>query len=78
MANPIFGPTELKVDAWVGWEKMVGPYFGRDTLLRIQLNVRNLLNEDDLIPVVANPDGTIPVIRIPAERRFELRGSLSY
>ncbi len=78
LANPIFGPTELKVDAWVGWEKMVGPYFGRDTLLRIQLNVRNLLNEDDLIPVVANPDGTIPVIRIPAERRFELRGSLSY
>ena len=60
------------------WEKMIGPYFGQDTLLRVQLNVRNLLNEDDLIAVIANPDGTIPVIRIPAERRFELRGTLSY
>jgi hypothetical protein len=78
LANPIFGPDELQVDAWVGWEKMIGPYFGQDTLLRVQLNVRNLLNEDDLIAVIANPDGTIPVIRIPAERRFELRGTLSY
>jgi len=78
LANPIFGPDELQIDAWVGWEKMIGPYFGQDTLLRVQLNVRNLTNEDDLIPLIANPDGTIPVIRIPAERRFELRGTLSY
>ncbi|MBC9889608.1 MAG: hypothetical protein F7B06_07115 [Opitutae bacterium] len=78
LANPIYGPDEFQVDAWVGWEKDIGPYFGRNTQLRIQLNVRNLLNEDDLIPVVANPDGTFPVIRIPAERRFELKGTLSY
>ncbi|MDA0347559.1 MAG: hypothetical protein O3C20_09160 [Verrucomicrobia bacterium] len=78
LAHPYFGPTETMVDAWVGWEKELGPYFGRNTLLRIQLNVRNLLDENDLIPVVANPDGTIPVIRIPAERTFELSGSLSY
>ena len=30
LANPIFGPDELQVDAWVGWEKMIGPYFGQD------------------------------------------------
>lgn len=78
LANPIFGPDETMIDAWVGWEKEIGPYFGRSTLLRIQLNVRNLLDEDDLIPVTANPDGTIPVIRIPSERTFELSGSLSY
>jgi hypothetical protein len=74
----IYGPSETQVDAWIGWERMIGPYFGKDTLLKVQLNVRNLLNEDDLIPIVANPDLTIPVIRIPAERRFDLRATLSF
>jgi hypothetical protein len=78
LANPFYGPDELQVDAWIGWERNLGVILGQDTNLRVQLNVRNLLNEDDLIPVVANPDGTIPVVRIPAERRFELRGTLSY
>ena len=78
LANPIYGPSETQVDAWVGWEKELGVILGQDTLFRVQLNVRNLLDEDELIPVVANPDGTFPVVRIPAERRFELRGTLSY
>ena len=78
LANPIFGPSETQVDGWIGWEKDLGLILGQDTHLRVQLNIRNLLNEDDLIPVVANPDGTFPVLRIPAERRFELRGTLSY
>jgi hypothetical protein len=78
LANPFFGPDETMVDAWIGWKKELGIILGKDTLLKVQLNIRNLLNEDDLIPVRANPDGTIPVVRIPSERRFELRGSLSY
>ena len=78
LANPIYGPDEYQVDGWIGWERELGLMFGQNTHLRLQLNVRNLLDEDDLIPVVANPDGTIPVVRIPAERRFELQGTLSY
>tara|TARA_Y100000588_G_scaffold382470_1_gene470037 strand:+ start:145 stop:3525 length:3381 start_codon:yes stop_codon:yes gene_type:complete len=78
LANPIYGPDEFQLDAWIGWETDWGTFFGRDTLLRVQLNIRNVLDDDALIPVVANPDLTIPVYRIPMERRFELRGSLSY
>ena len=78
LANPIFGPSETQVDAWIGWKKDLGLILGQNTRLKVQLNIRNLLDEDDLIPVVANPDGTIPVVRIPAERRFELKGTLSY
>ncbi|MDA0347648.1 MAG: TonB-dependent receptor plug domain-containing protein [Verrucomicrobia bacterium] len=78
LANPIYGPTQDRFDAWVGWERGIGNHFGRDTLLRVQLNVRNLLDDTDLIPVVADPDGGIPVVRIPDERTFELRASLSY
>ncbi len=78
LRNPFYGPDETMIDAWIGWEKELGVILGKDTLLRIQLNVRNLMDEDDLIPVQANPDGTIPVVRIPSERTFELRGSLSF
>ncbi|MCZ2155982.1 MAG: hypothetical protein LC114_19125, partial [Bryobacterales bacterium] len=77
LANPIYGPSSTNVDAWIGWMRKLGPRFG-NTVLRLQLNVRNLLNDDDLIPVVANPDLTIPVVRVPEERAFALRASLSF
>ena len=76
--NPFFGPTEDRLDAWVGWEKGISTFLGQDNLLRVQLNIRNLMDTTDLIPVVADPDGGIPVIRIPDERTFELRASLSF
>jgi outer membrane receptor protein involved in Fe transport len=78
LANPIYGPTEDRFDAWVGWETGIGTFLGQDTLFRVQLNVRNLLDDTDPIPVRADPDGGISVIRIPDERTFELRASLSY
>lgn len=78
LANPFFGPSQDRVDAWVGWEKGIGTYLGQNTLFRVQLNVRNLLDDTDLIPVVADPDGGISVVRISDERTFELRASLSY
>jgi outer membrane receptor protein involved in Fe transport len=78
LANPFFGPSQDRFDAWVGWEKGIGTYLGQNTLFRVQLNVRNLLDDTDLIPVVADPDGGISVVRISDERTFELRASLSY
>ena len=76
--NPFFGPTEDRLDGWVGWETQISTVLSQASLLRIQLNVRNLLDTTDLIPVIADPDGGIPVIRIPDERTFELRASLRF
>lgn len=78
LANPHFGPTQERVDAWIGWERGIGNHFGKNTQLRVQLNVRNILDDDDLIPVVADPDGGISVVRIPDERTYELRATISY
>jgi len=75
--NPIFGPDELIVDGWVGWGRPL-TIAGRDVEWNLQLNIRNLFDEDDLIPVVANPDLTIPVYRIPAERTWELRSTFRF
>ena len=78
LANPFYGPTQDRVDAWIGWETNVSTFLGSGTPLRIQLNIRNLMDDTDLIPVVADPDGGISVIRIPDERTFELRATISF
>ncbi len=69
MANPHFGPKEDDIDMWVGYER---PIMNNKVLWRIQLNVRNLLDDDDLIPTYAQPDGTTAVFRIPSGRTLEM------
>jgi hypothetical protein len=64
-------------DGWIGWGRPL-KLAGHDGQWNLQLNIRNLFDEDDLIPVVANPDLTIPVYRIPAERTWELRSSYRF
>ncbi len=70
---PIRGPKETNYDAWIGYRKAFKSFEWH-----LQLNVRNLLNRDDLIPVVADPDGSIPVVRIPAERSWELTSTFKF
>ena len=71
--TPIRGPKETNYDAWVGYRKSFKTFEWH-----LQLNVRNLLNRDDLIPVVADPDASIPVVRIPAERSWELTSTFKF
>lgn len=77
LANPIYGPDEMIADGWIGWGRPL-KLAGHEGQWNLQLNIRNLFDEDDLIPVVANPDLTIPVYRIPAERTWELRSSYRF
>ena len=42
------------------------------------MNVRNAWGNDSDIPVTANPDGRIAVIRIPNETRWLLSSSFSF
>ncbi len=77
LANPFFGPTETTVDAWVGFQKPI-KVAGQDLDWRVQLNVRNLLDDKDLIPVRADPDGGISVVRIPVEQTWELSNTFRF
>ena len=72
--NPYYGPTEMNVDGWLGYERALG----KKLRWKIQVNVRNLLDDDDLIPVIANPDGSIPVVRITNGRTWEARYTLMF
>ncbi|MBT7866492.1 MAG: hypothetical protein HN763_09090 [Opitutales bacterium] len=50
--------------------------------MTLTLNIRNLLDDDDLIPVAANPNeasmGLVAVWRIPTERTYSLTAKFNF
>lgn len=72
--RPIYGPTEENYDVWVGYQRPLNDKID----YRVQLNIRNLFADDDLIPIMANPDGTIAQARIPAKTTWTLSNTFSF
>lgn len=54
-----FGPDEWNVDLWASYSRPITDKID----WKIQLNIRNALGDDDVIPVVINPDGKVAVAR---------------
>ncbi len=75
VTDPFFGPTDFKVDAWVSYKKKI---LDDKVDWRIQLNVRNLLNDDDLIPIAVQPTGETARVLIPEPLKFELSTKFSF
>ena len=79
ITNPHFGPSEFNMDGFVRYKKRI-----RDDRIdmTLTLHVRNLLDDDDLIPVAANPNeasmGLVAVWRIPTERTFSLTAKFNF
>ncbi|MEO6245756.1 MAG: hypothetical protein ABIQ12_09990, partial [Opitutaceae bacterium] len=74
IANPFYGPEELTGDFWLGYRRKI--FRGIDW--RVQLNVRNAWGNGQDMPVKANPDGMIAVVRIPNETRWLLSNTFSF
>lgn len=72
--RPIFGDSNFNADLWVGYGRQLWDRVD----WKIQLNVRNALDDDDLIPAFSNPDGSIAGWRIQEGRRFELSNTFSF
>jgi hypothetical protein len=70
----IFGCPEWNGDLWQGYRRKL---FERIDW-RVQLNVRNALGSSSYIPVVANPDGRIAVVRNPPPREYYLKNTFSF
>ncbi len=73
--NPFFGPTETRFDAWLSYSTKL---FNDKVPVKIQLNVRNLFTNNELVPVVINPDGQVAVWSIAEGRRFTLSTKFSF
>jgi hypothetical protein len=73
--HPYYGPTETRYDAWLSYStKILQGKYG----FKMQFNVRNLLTNNELVPAVINPDGTIPVWSIAEGRRFTATVKLTF
>jgi len=79
ITNPHFGPSEFNVDTFVRYRTKI---WDDKVDMTVTLNIRNLLDDDDLIPVAANPNegslGLIAVWRIPQERTYSLSARFSF
>lgn len=59
VTQPIYGPAQLQLDLLAGYGGQLSLPGGRRMGWRVQLNVRNVLNEDDLEPVRTNLSGGV-------------------
>jgi hypothetical protein len=75
VGSPIFGGTNFNLDLWAGYKRTI---LKNDVEWNLQLNIRNALNDDDLIPVGANPDGSIHSWRIVEPIAFEISNSFRF
>lgn len=76
LAHPYFGETDFRGDAFVGFR--ADKFFGRKLKWSLQLNARNLVGDDRLIVVTANPDGTPGAVRIPPEKAWFLTSTFQF
>jgi len=75
LQRPYYGPSEFAVDGWVGYTRKI---WQNRINWRLQLNVRNLLDDDTLIPAAAQPDGSIASWFAPQGRTFMLRSTFEF
>ena len=75
LQRPYYGPAEFAVDGWVGYTRKI---WQNRINWRLQLNVRNLLDDDTLIPAAAQPDGSIASWFAPQGRTFMLRSTFEF
>lgn len=61
ISKPFYGPRETNYDAWLGYTR---PLLRQRVTWKAQLNIRNLGVGRKLIPVAANPDGSMNAYRI--------------
>ena len=74
LTSPHWGPDSWNGDLWVSYKRPLTDKID----WKLQLNVRNLLGDDDLIPVVTNPDGRVAAYRNSNPRDMFVTSTFSF
>jgi hypothetical protein len=75
LMNPYYGPVDRFLDTWVSYRRKLTNKID----WRVQLNIRNLLATDKLIPITVEPDGkTWAQVRTPPAREWLLTSTFSF
>lgn len=72
--NPVYGPTEGSIDAWVSYSKQLTDKID----WKIQLNVRNVGDGEGLIPISIEPDGSYASVRIKPTQEWFITNTFSF
>lgn len=75
LKHPYYAPAETNVDFFTSYERKL---FGDRIGWKLQLNIRNLIAGDELIPVTSQPWGEPAVVRLGPERRWYLTNTFSF
>ena len=74
LANPYRGPTEMNIDLWVGYSRRLSDKID----WQVQLNVRNVGEGNNLIPITVQPDGTPATYRIGPHQNWTLSNTFRF
>jgi len=74
LENPIMGPREDAIDFWIGYGKKLTEKID----WRVQLNVRNAFDGKKLIPLTAQPDGSVAAWRIAPGQTWQVSSTFSF
>ena len=74
LENPFLGPTEDNLDLWVGYQRNFFDKFD----WRVQLNVRNVTGDDELIPINTQADGSVAAWRLGAATTWTLTNTFNF
>jgi len=79
VANPFFGSSETNYDAWIGYSRNLKMVKVKNGIKwSVQLNVRNIGVDRKLIPVAAQPDGSIAAYRIAEPMTWTLSNKFDF
>lgn len=72
--KPYFGDSQTNYDLWVGYERKLTSKI----TWKIQLNARDLFQKNELVPIAAQPDGSISTYRIAPKTLYTLTNTISF
>jgi hypothetical protein len=72
--KPLYGETEEHLDLWVGYQRKLTD----KVAWRIQVNLRNVGEDVDLMPISVNPDGIIAAQRITEGMSWSVTNSFMF
>jgi outer membrane receptor protein involved in Fe transport len=74
LSNPYMGPAETNFDLWASYTRKISS----KVEWQIQLNVRNFLQDDELIPITTQPDGSAAAYRIAPPEIWTLSNTFRF
>jgi Outer membrane receptor for ferric coprogen and ferric-rhodotorulic acid len=74
VTSPFYSPEEIHYDMWVGYSRKLTPKVN----WRIQLNLRNVGEDNHIVPISKNPDGSTNFVRIVEGMSWQITNTFQF